>query len=81
MLAYWKRESMAGMSGKPFLIARIVVDGIFAAFFVMIGLGEFTARIHGWPSITNLLSVAGCLLIAFGFILDLVRTRRRSRQT
>ena len=67
---------MAGTS-KPFLIARIVVDAIFAALFVMIGLGEFTARLISWPSITNLLPVALCLFITFGFILDFVRTKRR----
>ena len=77
MLAAGEPESMAGMTNKPYLILRMVVDAIFAAFFVMIGLGEFTARIHGWPSIINLLSVAVCLFIAFGLILDLVRTRRR----
>jgi hypothetical protein len=72
---------MAGMTTKPFLIARIVVDSIFAALFVVLGMGEFTARIHGWPSITNLLSVALCLFIAFSFILDLIRTRRRTAKS
>ena len=69
------------MTSRPFLIIRIVVDAIFAAIFVVLGLGEFTARIHGWPSIINLLSVALCLFIAFSFILDLVRTRRRTAKS
>ena len=71
---------MAGMSSKPFLIARIVVDAIFAAFFVMLGLGEFTARIHGWPSLVNLGSVVLCLLIAAGFLVDFSQTKRRFRK-
>jgi hypothetical protein len=72
---------MAGIGSKPFLIVRIVADAMFAALFVMIGLGEFTAQHTGLPSTTSLLPVALCLFIAFGFILDLVRTKRRIYKT
>ncbi len=68
---------MAGLTKHPFLAIRMIVDVLFALLFISVGLGEFTARIHGWPSLVNLGSVALCLLIAAGFFLDFARTKRR----
>jgi hypothetical protein len=70
-------RAMAGMTKRPFLTIRMIVDVLIALLFVLVGLGEFTAGIHGWPSLNNLGSVALCLLIAAGFFLDFARTKKR----
>jgi hypothetical protein len=58
----------------------MIVDVLIALFFILSGLGEFTARIHGWPSLVNLGSVLLCLLIAAGFFVDFSQTKRRFRK-
>jgi hypothetical protein len=68
---------MAGMTKHPFLAIRMILDVLVALFFILAGLGEITARIHEWPSLVNLGSVALCLLIAAGFFLDFAYTKRR----
>jgi hypothetical protein len=70
-------EIMAGMTKHPFLAIRMFIDVLIALFFILAGLGEFTARIHEWPSLVNLGSVALCLLIAAGLVLDFAYTKRR----
>ena len=65
------------MTKHPFLAIRMIVDVLIASVFILVGLGEFAARIHEWPSLVNLGSVALCLLIAAGFFLDFARTKRR----
>jgi hypothetical protein len=67
---------MAGMNKHPFLGIRMIVDVLIASFFSLAGLGEFTARIHGWPSLVNLGSVGLCLLVAAGFLVDFSYTKR-----
>ena len=62
---------------RPFLIFRMTVDVLIALFFIMLGLGEFTARIHGWPTLANLGSVVLCFFIAAGFFVDFSYTKRR----
>lgn len=64
------------MTKHPFLAIRMIVDVLVALFFILAGLGEFTARIHGWPNLVNLGSVALCLLAA-GFFIDFSYTKRR----
>jgi hypothetical protein len=68
---------MAGVSKHPFLAVRMIVDVLIALFFIVAGLGEFTARIHDWPSLINIGSVVLCLLIAVGFCVDFSQTKRR----
>lgn len=68
------------MAKHPFLAIRMILDVLFALFFVLAGLGEFTARIHGWPSLVNLDSVALCLLIATGLLIDFSYTKRRFKK-
>jgi len=68
---------MAGMTKHPFLAIRMIIDVLVALFFILVGLGEFTARIHEWPSLVNLGSVALCFLISAGFFLDFAYTKRR----
>ena len=55
----------------------MIVDVLIALFFILAGLGEFTARIHEWPSLINLGSVILCLLFAVGFFIDLAQTKRK----
>ena len=76
---FWERESMAGMNSRPFLVIRMVIDTLIGLFFAMIGLGEFTAQIHGWPSLTNLATVALCLFFTAGLFVDFARTMNRFR--
>jgi hypothetical protein len=80
LLLTWEPESIAGMRKHPFLAIRMIVDVIIALVFIVLGLGEFTARIHGWPSLVNLGSVALCLLIAAGFFVDFSYTKRRFKK-
>jgi hypothetical protein len=65
------------MTKRPRFVIRMIVDVLIALFFIVLGLGEFTARIHGWPSLINLGSVALCLLFAAGVLIDFSRTRKR----
>jgi hypothetical protein len=65
------------MTKHPFLAIRMIIDVLVALLFILAGLGEFTARIHEWPSLVNLGSVALCLLVAGGFFLDFAYTKRR----
>jgi len=68
------------MTKHPFLAIRMIVDVLVALFFILAGLGEFTARIHVWPSLVNFGSVALCLLVAAGFFIDFSYTKRRFKK-
>ena len=72
-----RRGRMAGMSRRASPVARMIVDALIGMLFIMLGLGEFTARFHGWPSLINLSSVALCLLFTTGFFIDFTRTLKR----
>jgi|HubBroStandDraft_5_1064220.scaffolds.fasta_scaffold594895_1 hypothetical protein len=68
---------MAGMTKRPFLAIRMIVDVLVALSFILAGLGG----IHYPDSwVVNFGSVALCLLVAAGFFIDFSYTKRRIKK-